>query len=203
MLDARAVVIAGSPAMAKALLPGVASIASAAESLVPVHAACLDVALTTLPRPSSRFVLGIDRPYYASVHSAYARLAPEGGAVIHLAKYLAPDEKAGEQAEAELLDVLDLLQPGWRDVVAERRFLPSMIVSHALVTASSGGLAGRPSTAVGDALGVFVVGDWVGPEGMLLDASLASAESAAATIDAQLGLRARPPRAPAVAIGTA
>ncbi len=39
-----------------------------------------------------------------------------------------------------------------------------------------------------DAPGVFVVGDWVGPEGMLLDASLASAERAAREITGQLAV---------------
>jgi len=202
-IDARTVVNAGSPAMARALLPEVPALAAWAEAAIPVHAACLDVALSSVPRPSSRFILGIDQPYYASVHSAYARLAPEGGATIHLAKYLAPGEKAGDDTEAELLSVLDLLQPGWREVVADRRFLPAMIVSHALVTASSGGLAARPGPAVPGAPGVYVVGDWVGREGMLLDASLASAETAAATIDAELGLRARPVRERAAAVGIA
>ena len=54
-----------------------------------------------------------------------------------------------------------------------------MIASNALVTAAAGGTAGRPGPRVPDAPGVWVVGDWVGGEGMLLDASLASAERAA------------------------
>jgi len=29
---------------------------------------------------------------------------------------------------------VDLAQPGWRDAVIERRFLPRMIVTHAAVT---------------------------------------------------------------------
>ena len=37
------------------------------------------------------FSLGIDRPLYLSVHSATARLAPEGGALIQVAKYLPPN----------------------------------------------------------------------------------------------------------------
>lgn len=198
--SARTVVLAGGPGMAHAVCPEVPVLASMAARSIPVRAACLDVALTSLPRPSSRFILGIDRPYYASLHSAVARLAPEGGATIHLAKYLAREEKAGEGVERELLDVLDLLQPGWRQVVADRRFLPSMTVSHAVVTAADGGLPGRPPPSVPGAPGLFVVGDWVGPEGMLLDASLASAESAAAIIDAELGLRVRPSRVRAAVV---
>jgi hypothetical protein len=60
------------------------------------------------------------------------------------------------------------------------------------VTASGGGLAGRPGPRVPDAPGVFVVGDWVGGDGMLLDASLASAEGAAAELAESLGARAAP-----------
>jgi hypothetical protein len=90
--------------------------------------------------------------------------------------------------EAELEALLDLLQPGWRDVVVERRWLPAMIATNAIVTARDGGLAGRPPVRVPDAPDLFVVGDWVGSEGMLLDASLASAERAAGEIAGSLGV---------------
>ena len=59
-----------------------------AASSIPIKAACLDVALDRLVRPEHRFALGLDRPYYYSVHSAAAKLAPEGVAVVHLLKYL-------------------------------------------------------------------------------------------------------------------
>ena len=41
---------------------------------------CLDVALSSLPDKDALFALGVDRPLYFSVHSAYAKLAPNGGA---------------------------------------------------------------------------------------------------------------------------
>ncbi|ACY14075.1 FAD-dependent oxidoreductase [Haliangium ochraceum] len=140
--------------------------------LVPVHAACLDVALSALPVPHAQFALGMDAPTYFSVHSQHAKLGPGGAAVLHVAKYLAPEaqpDPAGDRAQLEA--VLDLVQPGWRALVREQRSLPRMIVSHALVTS-----AGRPA---GECQGVHLVGDWVGPEGMLADAALASARSAA------------------------
>jgi hypothetical protein len=62
------------------------------------------------------------------------------------------------------------------DVVAER-FLHRMVVVHASPQPGPG-LAGRPPVAVEGARGVFVAGDWVGPIGMLSDASFASAEAA-------------------------
>ena len=54
----------------------------------PVRLVCLDVALSSLPDKDALFALGVDRPLYFSVHSAYAKLVPEGGALIHIAKYL-------------------------------------------------------------------------------------------------------------------
>lgn len=176
---AKAVIIAASPAVAASLVHSRA-IQKWADDAVPVPAACLDVALSSLPQPRTSFALGIDQPLYFSVHSAAAKLAPEGGAVIHVAKYLHPtDSQPPRTTEQELEGLLDLLQPGWRDVLVERRFLPSMIVTNAQVTATAGGLAGRPGPAVPDMPNLYVVGDWVGPAGMLADGSLASAKQAA------------------------
>jgi phytoene dehydrogenase-like protein len=75
--------------------------------------------------------------------------------------------------------VMDVLQPGWRAHVVARRFRPTLRVSHLLPTAKSGGLSGRPTARVPHVGGLYRVGDWVGPEGMLADASFASAESVA------------------------
>ncbi len=182
LLSARAVIVAAGPEVASALLTGAAQKTARAwaDAALPVRAACLDIGLTRLPRPKARFALGIDEPLYLSVHSAVARLAPAGGAMIHVAKYLPvggiSDAKADER---QLEALLDLVQPGWREVVAERRFLPNMTVSNALVTAAGGGLRGRPGPAVPGVDHLYVVGDWVGPHGQLADASLASARQAA------------------------
>jgi phytoene dehydrogenase-like protein len=174
-LAARAVVVAATPAVVGDLLGA----SACPPDLVPVRAACLDLALSRLPEPRARFALGIDRPLYLSVHSAVAKLSPDGAALIQLAKYLdgADDDPRSDERELEAL--ADLVQPGWRSAVVERRFLPSMIVSNALVTAEMGGAAGRPSAAVEGMLGVWLAGDWVGPDGLLVDASLASARRAA------------------------
>ena len=55
------------------------------------------------------------------------------------------------------------------------RFLHRMTAITALPVPTAGGLAGRPPVAVAERPGVFVSGDWVGPAGMLTDASFASA----------------------------
>jgi len=182
-IHAGAVILAVPPRVAAALTTGAARVAleGCAAAAVPGRASCLDVALSKLPRPRACFALGVDQPLYFSVHSAVCRLGPEGGALIHAMKYLHPDDDAAE-SEIELEAWLDLLQPGWRDVVVVRRFLPSLVSTNAIVLANGGGLAGRPGPRVPGVENLFVVGDWVGPQGMLLDAALASAWSADALL---------------------
>jgi phytoene dehydrogenase-like protein len=173
-LDASSVVMATPPSVVSATVEG-----ARVPLVEPLRVACLDVALRRLPRPSARFALGIDRPLYLSVHSATARLAPEGGALIHLMQYL---DGAPPASGIELEGLLDRMQPGWRKDAVHVRFLPEMTVSAALVSADRGGLAGRIDV---DGLGVprvWVAGDWVGATGMLADASLASARRAAEAI---------------------
>jgi len=184
-----ALVLATGPATARSIVASDA-LAAWAESALPLRAACLDVALARLPDPKVAFALGVDRPLYFSLHSGIARLAPEGAALVSTMKYLSPTEPTNAAAdEAELEAWLDRLQPGWRDVLVHRRWLPSMVTSNALVRAADGGLAGRPGPAVPDAPGAYVVGDWVGGEGMLLDAALASAARAADEVTRRLPAR--------------
>lgn len=180
-MRARAVAIAAGPEDAAALLsgPGQAAVRAWADGAVPVKAACLDLALSHLPRPRATFALGVDQPLYLSVHSAVATFGPQGNAVIHVAKYLGPRGAEPRGDERELEALLDLVQPGWRPLVLQRRFLPDMLVAHDLPRAAIGGTAGRPGPAVPGAPGLYVVGDWVGPDGMLADAALASAKRAA------------------------
>jgi hypothetical protein len=55
----------------------------------------------------------------------------------------------------------------------------------ALATPETGGLQGRPGVSLGD--GLFVAGDWIGPEGWLSDAAIASGAAAAkAAVDTKL-----------------
>jgi phytoene dehydrogenase-like protein len=173
---AQAVILAVAPGAASGMLPrGALDV----RNLRPVRAACLDVAFDGPIHEGRSFGLGIDVPYYASMHSGVARLAPEGGALMHAAKYLGTGEgdPAGDRADIEAF--VDQIFPGWRGRVRDARFLPAMVVHHALPQAATGGLAGRPDVAVAGAPGVFVAGDWVDDRGLLLDAALASAEVAA------------------------
>jgi hypothetical protein len=84
---------------------------------------------------------GVDNPLYLSTHSAYARLAPNDGALIHVMKYLGSSLQSDPKADREELEkLMDLVQPGGRKVTVKERFLPNMIVSNALVDASQGGI---------------------------------------------------------------
>jgi phytoene dehydrogenase-like protein len=153
----------------------------------PVRAASLDVALSRLPRPHHHLAFGMDRPLYYSVHSASAELATAGVAVLHVMKYLGGDSNDPPQGvERELEAFLERLQPGWSAHVIARQFLPGLIVTHSLPRAVDGGLAGRPGATVEGCPNVFLAGDWVGPEGMLADASAASAREAARRVVSSL-----------------
>lgn len=179
-LTSRALVLAISPLKAHSLVASEA-LATWAEQAVPARVACLDVALSRLPNERAGFALGIDQPLYLSVHSNTARLAPDGAALVSAMKYLpagrTPD---ATRDRAELEAWLDLLQPGWREVLVECRWLASMVATNAIVAAN----AARPGPRVPDMPGLFVVGDWVDSNGMLLDASLSSAERAAEALSA-------------------
>jgi phytoene dehydrogenase-like protein len=177
-VSAKIVVIAAGPNDAYSLFddnerPEV--LFKAAKEAKPIRLVCLDVALSSLPDKDTLFALGVDRPLYFSVHSAYAKLAPKDGALIHVAKYLGTSiQPKPREDQPELEEFLDLLQPGWRQVLVKKRPLPNLVVSNALVTAADGGLSGRPDTKIADNL--YIVGDWVGKEGLLSNASVASAK---------------------------
>ncbi|GAA3127010.1 phytoene desaturase family protein [Streptomyces rectiviolaceus] len=173
----RSVVVAGLPPRVAAELLGRPELA--AGSGRPLHTACLDVALTELPDPGRALVFGVDDPVYLSDFSRASRVAPPGGAVLHLARY---DDGAGlapAQVRARLYGLLDRCQPGWRDVLVHERFLPRMTTMSAVPQPRFGGLAGRPGARVPGIPGVFLAGDWVGPTGLLADASVLSAVRAA------------------------
>jgi len=138
----------------------------------PVRAACLDLGFSELPSPQITLVAALSRPYYYSVHTVYARLAPGGRHVAHAAKYLAPNEPSGDHVRAELEGFLDEFQKGWREQVVAKRFLPDMIVAHRLQTQAC-----APGIRIEE--GLYRAGDWTEGSGMLLDRALSSAVLAA------------------------
>ncbi len=179
-LEAAAAVLAVGPQAAARLALDNAYLGETAARAVPVRVATLDIALRRLPRPERAVVFGVDQPLYLSVHSEFGRLAPEGGALIHTARYLQPDESAGEETEEELQTLLDLAQPGWRQELITRRFLRRQTVVNWLP--AEGGLRSRPGVHLPGSDRLFLAGDWVGDEGWLADGSLASGRRAAKLI---------------------
>lgn len=172
------VLAAGAPETAVDLLDDPpASLRRAADRARPVRVACLDVGLADLPVPSRPAVLAADRPLYASDYASVADVAPEGGALVHAVRYV--DGGDAEAAERELAGFLDRVQPGWRQEVVTRQFLPEMTVAHDRPDPGRGGLRGRFGPDVPDAPALFVAGDWVGPTGLLSDAAVASGRRAA------------------------
>jgi phytoene dehydrogenase-like protein len=190
-IPAETVILAVDPATAADLVDH-PDLTKEWSAMRPVTAACLDISLRSLPSPKNTFALGLDVPVSLSAHSVFAQLAPAKGAIIHTTKFRKvqrgttepfddePARRAGAGPsgdELELEALLDRFQPGWRDVLVHRRFLPAMTVSNALVT---------PSTVRPDPVtplrGLYLAGDWVGKEGMLSDAALASARAAAKAI---------------------
>jgi phytoene dehydrogenase-like protein len=171
-IETSALVLAVSPAEAAALAPSVAALKAASEAAVPVRAAALDVALSRLPDPQRCFALGLDAPTYLSVHSLAARLGPEGGALIHVVRFLGPQEKPTPAMRGELEALLDRMQPGWRDVLVSEQWLPLATVAHDTPQAARSGLSGRCPVSI--APGLYVAGDWAGTEGLLSEAAFAS-----------------------------
>ena len=180
-LVARAVVIAsGGPRAATRLVGGAsASLEAAATAAAPVHAACLDLGLRRLSG-ATRFVLGVDQPTYASVHTPGARLADHGH-VVHLMHYEPLDESDVEidvGVDAGRLEALaDEVQPGWRSEEAARQVGLRRVVAFDRPRPGSG-MAGRPRHSVDDLPGVFVAGDWVGPTDLLGAAAITSGKAA-------------------------
>ncbi|MGE3908007.1 MAG: phytoene desaturase family protein [Chloroflexota bacterium] len=192
-VQAGTVILAVPPMAASGLVQGgqQPALAGWAERAVPVRAASLDIGLRRLPRPHDWFALGFERPLYLSVHSNWARLAPDGRALVHVLKYLGPSPR-GAGDEQELEGLLDLVQPGWRAEVVTRRFLPETVVAGALPSVAWETAEGPRGPAVPGLDGLLVAGDWVGPEGMLADRAVSSGaragvEAASLPICARMG----------------
>ena len=166
-----AVLAAGTPEAASALLSQPFATGPA------VHAACLDLATSVAPRMS--LLLGMDEPLYLSAHTPSARLAPDGVHVVHAARYLAPGDDGDPVARRAELAAHAARAGLTADTVIDSRYLHRMTVVGAMAVARDGGLPGRIAVDAPFERNVFLAGDWVGPVGHLLDASVASADDAA------------------------
>lgn len=181
--DVSAVVLTTSPEEAVRLVEGGERtvLDTWSRRAVPVKAACLDIGLRRLPKPHQHFALGMDEPLYYSNHSGAAMLSEHGIMVIHLIKYHGTSDPAdARQDELRMERMLDSLQPGWREELAARRYMPNITVSHDLSKASDYARgAAVPTVDVPGIRGLYVAGDWVGLDGMIADRAMNSAKQAA------------------------
>jgi phytoene dehydrogenase-like protein len=150
----------------------------------PAKVATLDLALTNLPNPDVYGAFGLDKPLYLSLHSAFAKLSTDGsGVLFHAMKYLDSSIKPNPlQDKLELEGLLDMVQPGWRKMVIRQRFLPNMIASNTVINNNNGIMEHRPDIEIPGVDNLYIIGDWVGPDGMLADTSFASAKAVALKI---------------------
>lgn len=176
-LEAEEVILALPPSGALELLPEPAAtrLRGILGDAPAVTASCLDLCLSKLPKRDVCVGLGIDEPLFMGAQSETARLAPEGAALVHLLRYH-EGRPAGEAAmvRARMEAFMDQLQPGWREALLHARFLPSIPVASRMDEPG----APRPVSEDLGMPGLHLAGDWVGPEGWLADASLASGHRA-------------------------
>jgi phytoene dehydrogenase-like protein len=194
LLAASSVVLATGPQDAAKLVDAgtYSPLRAIVDPLLPARVACLDVACRRLPDPRYPVVQDLDSPRFLSAQSSYTRVTPEGGALISAFKQLDPLHPTDpKQNERELEELLDATQPGWRDVLVKRVFLPHIDAIGMLPTASSGGYAGRPGPQVPGISNLYLAGDWIG-EGFLSDASTQSARQVVHLILQEQPLTAAP-----------
>jgi len=172
-----AAIMCVAPGVVARICSDISQIREIADNTIEIRAACLELALNMSFKENSAFALGMDEPTYFSVHSKAAKLAPGGAALVQAALYLPVGGSGATNARAKLEGLVSLMQPAWKDKLVHAIYRPQALVSHMLPTATQGGLKGRPATQLDTNL--FVAGDWVGEEGLLSDAAVASAHLAA------------------------
>jgi phytoene dehydrogenase-like protein len=181
VIRASAVILATTPAEAVKLVDGsnYEPLRRIVDALIPAQVACLDVALRRLPDPRHAVVQDMEHSRFFSTQSLYARVAPEGGALIHALKpldFTHPSDP--RENERDLENLLDSVQPGWRNELVKRIYLPHIEVIGMLPTTSAGGYSGRPTPLVPGITRLYLAGDWIGA-GFLADPSFGSARQVA------------------------
>ena len=157
------------------------SIPAAIADTVPVRMAHLDVALRPLPTRRFPNVFGLDEPLFISVPSDVANVAPATAGVVNVGRYLRPGEEALDHRPS-IERILDSCQPAWRDHVVDVRYTPRSMVSADHVRSATRGSLDRLTVDAVGVPGVTIAGDWIGPVGMLADASILSGAAAARSV---------------------
>ncbi|MDR7071494.1 phytoene desaturase family protein [Fictibacillus barbaricus] len=176
-IEALFVIVTTGPNQANKVVKGAehSSLHEWKEKSLPLYAACLDVVLKKLPMPSHNFAIGIDQHILFTNQSRAAKLTDDGSVVINVLKYLGFEKEVNVKAvEQELEQVMDLMQPGWREEVAARQFIPHITVVQNTATVHTSFL----DPAVPEIPDLYMAGDGMGHGEMLVDAAFASAKRA-------------------------
>ncbi|MCR8643799.1 FAD-dependent oxidoreductase [Paenibacillus sp. N1-5-1-14] len=176
-IEASHVIMTVSPAIAHQLVPDAeyTALHTWRDQAMEATVACLDVTLKRLPKPKQQFVYGIDQTVFLSNHSRAAYVTDDGSQLITLCKYQGPTTDAQQDLQ-DLEHMLDLVQPGWRDVLVAKQYLPKITVSYDFMHTKR---VENPGPAVPEIKGLYVAGEWVTHGELLVDAATASARRAA------------------------
>ncbi len=142
----------------------------------PVRVASLQLALDPArlaAGPVRRLAIDLDRPVFVSDFSSVIPCGDDDAHVVHAIRYL-DDGDTTEQALADLHTTLTRLWPGWREHLRAERFLPRL---PSTAVRPEPGRTRPPEQVAPD---LFCIGDGYGPDGLLADAAIASAERVAA-----------------------
>jgi phytoene dehydrogenase-like protein len=147
----------------------------------PVKGATLDVALTKLPNPKKLFALGLNDPYYYSVHSNDARLSEDSTSIVlHVFKYHHPGAAIdGKKVKKELEQFLERIQPGWQQFLITSRYLPNITVNQRLPQLGDEQQLLRSKAEIS---GLYIAGDWASPSYILSEGAVSSGKQAAESI---------------------
>lgn len=149
--------------------------------LLPLKGAALDVALIQLPKPNRLFAMEVTEPFYYSVHSNAAILSEDENAIVlHVFKYLHPDDHMDRKAlKNELEQFLEKIQPGWQKYKISSRFMPTITVNQRLPQIGDDQKLQRSKLEVS---GLYLAGDWVSAHSILSEGAVSSAKQAAKEI---------------------
>lgn len=175
-IDTHYVILATPPSIANELVPFAEKTALRTwkEQAIEITVACLDVALKRLPKPKQQFAYGIDQTVLLSNHSRAAYLSDDGAQVVSLIKYQGQEPDSDKDLQ-ELEGVLDLIQPGWREELIVKQYLPKMTVCHDFMHMKR---HENPGPAIPEIQGLYVAGEWASHGEVLVDAATASAKRA-------------------------
>ncbi|WP_316572660.1 FAD-dependent oxidoreductase [Neobacillus sp. YIM B06451] len=180
-IEAENVILTTPPSISHKLVPYADQTALGTwnKQAIPATVACLDVGLRRLPIHEHQFIYGLDQPIFLTHQTREGKPRPaimsdDGTKLVSLFKYQGPQTDAAKD-EDELEQVLDVVQPGWRDELVTKQFLPKMTVAHDFPHIKR---IDNPGPTVPEIDGLYVAGDWASHGELVVDASVASAKRA-------------------------